>query len=95
MADAVGAGDDHPVLGAEIDIRRFAEIAGGQHVPEIILRKVQPQQYPGDFALMLHRGVEHSHYLVGDPGCEHLHAALPLHSGYVVVPVPAIVGLAV
>ena len=95
MAAYNGAGNDPAVLAAQIGVRRFAEVAGGQHVPEIILGEVQSQQHAGNLAVMLHRGVEHRHHLVGDSGPEHLHAALPLHAVQKIVPVPAVAGLAV
>ena len=89
---AAGAGDDPAVRGTQIGVRRFAEIADGQHVPEIVLREVQPQQHADDLAVVLDGGVKHGHELAGLPGPDHLQAAFPPHSAVVIVPVRTVVG---
>ena len=95
IAAAAGAGDHGPVPGAQKGVRRLAEVVGGQHIPEVFLRVVDSQQHPDGLAVMLHRGVKYRHGLPGQPGAEHLQAALPTHPVDKIVPVTAVAGLPV
>ncbi len=91
---AVGAGNNMSVLGTQEGVHRFAEVGGGQHIPEIVLRKVEAQQHPDDLAIVFHRGVKDGHDLTGQSGCQHFQATFALHTINIVVSVAAVAGLA-
>ena len=89
----LGGGDYPPVLGAQEHVRRLAKVAGGQDLLEIVLREVQPQQRAEYLALVVQRGVEHDHRLIGDSGVkEDRTAALPPHGALEIAPVLAVGG---
>ena len=90
-----GTGDHHPVPRTKVSVHRLAEVAGGQHLPEIVLRKIQSQQHSNNLPIIFNGSVKHRHHLVGEPGLNHLQAALSLHPACKIVSVTAVVGLAV
>ena len=89
----VGGGDDLPRPGTQKDGGRLAKVVGLQHLLEIVLGKIQPQQHPEDLVLMAQGGVVDHGRLSGNPGVKHhVVAALPPHAVDEVGPVGAVVG---
>ena len=95
IAFKVRACNDFSVRCTQKDIHRLPEIVGSQQIPQVIIREIQTQKHPYDFAVVFHRSVKYRHHLVSQSGSYHIHAAFTLHSVNEIVPVPAVAGLSV
>ena len=81
VVGALRAGDDVAVRRTQERPGGLAEVAGGQHFPEVVRSGVQPQQHAVGLALAVEGRVKDDHSLPGDAGFKHHGgAALPLHS---------------